>query len=763
MKLPIQLDRYTLVEPIGAGAFGRVYRAEVRGDMGFVSDFAVKVLDSNVVHTNPNVAAQMADEARLLSQLDHPNIVKVIDFKHVDHFVLGDVYMMVLEFVRGVDVAEVLEHMEGSRGAIPSSAVLHMGLMVADALTHAHHLVTRDGSALGLVHRDLKPHNLMVNFRGQVKILDFGIAKAESARMAAATQEGQTKGTVFYMSPEQLAGEQLDGRSDLYSLGTILFELLLGRRLLDVEVNTPADLARAMHTAFELDVEQRLSVLQTHLAQGLNGDMTPEAIEGWLALLRAVLQKDARYRPDHARIFAEQLEWLRSRHPTASAEKDFWVRVVEETASARAARGGPRMPPPVRPARRRKAQTVDELPMDLSLNESAQDFFGMESGGIAEEAPVAIPRAEVPMTRAMSSVSGTVRSFGSQQVQQISPLTEVIANIGQEPTQRVDNSADSMTVPPVARPQPKLPVGPPADDPRAVEAPTVETPAVVQKKKKKTPRPAPPRSFQEAPTEKPSQAPSAKPRRVVTARRKEAPPNRKPLYAMVAVGLLLLVAVIVLAVNKFGGDPRTVEAPDEDPTATIATAETDPVEATPAPVEEPTAEPPAEASAEDEIADAPTEAVSEPIAEAEPTAAPAAVVEAATPVAEEPTPAPRQEPPRVESATPKPQPKTEPKTQPKTQNETAVAAATGDEVGMLHLSARPRCEVFVDGTQRGTTDDTRRGLALPPGTYKVRFVCADEAECADFARRSGKKTLVVEAGKKTRYHADFYDLNEKFQ
>ena len=69
MKLPIQLDRYTLVEAIGAGAFGRVYRAEVRGDMGFVSDFAVKVLDANVVQTNPNVAAQMADEARLLSQL----------------------------------------------------------------------------------------------------------------------------------------------------------------------------------------------------------------------------------------------------------------------------------------------------------------------------------------------------------------------------------------------------------------------------------------------------------------------------------------------------------------------------------------------------------------------------------------------------------------------------------------------------------------------------------------------------------------------
>ena len=101
MKLPFQLDRYTLVELIGAGAFGQVYRSEVRGDMGFVSDFAVKVLDANMVASNPNVARQMADEARLLSQLDHPNIVKVIDFKHEDHDVLGDVYYMVMEHVRG--------------------------------------------------------------------------------------------------------------------------------------------------------------------------------------------------------------------------------------------------------------------------------------------------------------------------------------------------------------------------------------------------------------------------------------------------------------------------------------------------------------------------------------------------------------------------------------------------------------------------------------------------------------------------------------
>ena len=745
MKLPIQLDRYTLVEPIGAGAFGRVYRAEVRGDMGFVSDFAVKVLDSNVVHTNPNVAAQMADEARLLSQLDHPNIVKVIDFKHVDHFVLGDVYMMVLEFVRGVDVAEVLEQMLTSRQHIPASAVLHMGLMVADALTHAHSLITRDGSALGLVHRDLKPHNLMVNFRGQVKILDFGIAKAKSARMAAATQEGQTKGTVFYMSPEQLAGESLDGRSDLYSLGTILFELLLGRRLLDVEVNTPADLARAMHTAFELDVEERLAVLQTHLAKGKNGDLSPEAIEGWLALLRAVLQKDARYRPDSAQIFAEQLEWLRNRHPSQASDRDFWTRVVEETASARAARGGPRMPPPARPARR-KAQTIDELPIDMSLTESAHDFFGMESGGIVDEAPVPIPRSEVPMTRAMSSVSGTVRSFGSEQVQKISPLGDVIRNIGQEPTQRIDDSADSMTVPPIRR-KAKATDG----EAKSVDAPTVETPAV----KKKAKAPARP-NFQEAPTEKPAAKPVAKPRRKAAAKKPPAPPNRTPLYALGAVGAALLLVIVFLGLKKLGGDSvDPVVDPVEEPTGALVQEEPPPVEATPAP--ETAEEPTAAASGEEPTAEDPDEELDE-----EPTEA-AVVQEDPEPPKAEATPEPRTPAPKAEPTTPKAQPEADPKPKTETRNDSAVAAAAGADVGMLHLSARPRCDVFIDGAARGTTDDTRRGLALAPGTYKVRFVCADEGECGEFTRRSGKKTLVVEAGKKTRYHADFYALNEKYK
>ena len=519
MKLPFQLDRYTLTELIGAGAFGRVYRAEVRGDMGFVSDFAVKVLDSAVVADNSNVARQMADEARILAQLDHPNIVKVIDFKHVDHEVIGDIYFMVLEFVRGVDISEVLETFVDEGRHLPATAVLHMGLMVADALAHAHALVGRDGRSLGLVHRDLKPQNLMVNFRGQVKVLDFGIAKAKDHRLAARTQEGQTKGTVFYMSPEQLTGEDLDSRADLYSLGAILYEMLLGRRLLDVEVMTPADLARAMHTAFEMDIEERLEPLRLHLEAGHNGPLPEEAVDGWIGLLRATLQKDRRYRPDTARIFSEQLEWLRARHPAAE-NRNFWSSVVEQES------GYHSLPP------RAKIPDAEDVPLDLGIAASPAtgEFFGIDGGGSFEDLPLPSPDVaapQVPVTRAMSAVTGQVRAFGSDAVQRLGPVPGL----------------ESPSMPPGHQPlQPLEPSGP-QRPPRATFAQTLDTPAYPGREEEIT------EVFDGA----------VPPPAVMSARktppRATAGPDRGVLLG-VAVALLMLVgALAVVVLGRTGPEP----------------------------------------------------------------------------------------------------------------------------------------------------------------------------------------------------------------
>lgn len=748
MRLPFQLDRYTLVEQIGAGAFGQVYRAEVRGDMGFVSDFAVKVLDAGVVARNPNVARSMAEEARLLSQLDHPNIVKVIDFKHVDHAVLGSVYFMVMEFVRGVDVSDILARLAVTGRFVPATAVLHMGLMVSDALSHAHALHDRNGQPLGLVHRDLKPQNLMVNFRGQVKVLDFGIAKAKAHRLAAETQEGQTKGTVFYMSPEQLAGEDLDGRSDLYSLGTILYELLLGRRLLDVEVNNPADLARAMHQAFDLDIEKRLQPLRSHLEKGAAGELPPEAIDGWIALLRQLLQKDARYRPDSAKVLSSQLEWLRARHPPAE-QRDYWVQRVEESAQAKAA------------TPREEVPSLDKVPgvgPRKSVAMNTQEFFGMDGGHDHEEEtqPFVAPRAAVPeSTRAMSAVDGSVRTWGNPQRQQIGPLPQLLDEIrsrdaqvvvpGNEPEFGEINSGDlkvaTMETESVGRKVNEAPT--PVVGVTAVAGVPVPLPNVGAVTGRAAPTAYLPGSAPTAPPKSTTKVP-------VKGRSAKSGPDRSVVLGVGGALVTLLVVVLVLLLRSGDSTPDTaaaataqtraeptpppdlaVSAPKPPSVAPAAKAATAPVASAPAPSLAPASAPSTPAPATVGDKDGPRDRVANIGSPAPSTKRSTEVVPPPAAVVEAPTPAP-------------------------------VEAAPATE-GRLHISAVPRCRVEIDGKDYGTTDETRRGLQLAAGTYSVRFLCDDAAECEKFKKKSAKKTLTVEAGKASHYTADFYELQERLR
>ncbi len=753
MRLPFQLDRYTLVEMIGAGAFGRVYRAEVRGDMGFVTEVAVKVLDANVVASNPNVAHQMADEARILSQLDHPNIVKVIDFKHVDHSLLGDIYFMVMEYVRGVDVSQVLEFLEDEGGEmIPATKVLHLGLMAADALVHAHEFVSRDGNPLQLVHRDLKPQNLMVNFRGQVKILDFGIAKAKDRRMAQRTQEGQTKGTVFYMSPEQLAGEELDARSDLYSMGTILFEMLLGHRLLDVEVATPADLARAMHMAFELDTDTRLELLRKHLVAGNNGALGDEAIEGWLGLLRAALHKDPRYRPDSARMLSEQLEWLRGRHPT-DQQRDYWPRTVSRVAQARATTDS-LDDPTVAQERPEDVELVEEPTSGAYavLGSSTHEFFGMQAEGQYDDddsGPGHGP-VEVPVTRQMSVVRGTVRTFGSTHVQEIGPLPELLKEIditSRSSIKVVPDPEASAGGLPTAKPKPKP--KPKRNRPTTVETEGVKAPpassarsrddlAVEAKAEAKREARSAARALAEAKTVRSRQGGVRSP-----ARAPASGPDRKVVAGVVGVLLLLLTVLVIVVLNRGGDATDTAAAPAPAPDAFQAA-----LQATPAPEATPAAEPSPSAADEptpEAAADAATE---ESPAASAPTPAPV--------VKTEPAPTPKPRPVAVE---PKPTPAPAKADEPA---QFTIGARPTATTGTLHLAAIPRCRIEINGQEVGTSDETRKGVAVKPGSYVVRFRCDErlDAECAKLERKGAKKTLKVKAGEAKRFKANFFELNE---
>jgi serine/threonine protein kinase len=164
------------------------------------------------------------DEARLAAQLQHPNIASVYDVGK-----LGDSYFFTMEYVHGETVRSLLHRSAGLRRPVPLACALTIIAGAAAGLHHAHERKGVDGRALGIVHRDVSPSNLMISYEGNVKVVDFGVAKA--AHRAIETRSGTVKGKISYLSPEQCRGEPVDRRSDLFSLGIVMWEMLMGERL----------------------------------------------------------------------------------------------------------------------------------------------------------------------------------------------------------------------------------------------------------------------------------------------------------------------------------------------------------------------------------------------------------------------------------------------------------------------------------------------------------------------------------------------------
>jgi serine/threonine-protein kinase len=202
------INNYTLVERLGKGAMGMVYKA--RHEM-LERDAAIKLLAPQYIDDKEFVA-RFLREARAAAHLNHPNIVSVYD-AGVDN----DTYYLVMEYVDGKD----LEHMLKERGVFPEVEMLRYGLAAAQALAYAH--------KHNIIHRDIKPENLMLTREGVLKVADLGLAKATNEQNASVTMEGILVGTPHYISPEQIRGEEADGRSDIYSLGATLFNLVTGR------------------------------------------------------------------------------------------------------------------------------------------------------------------------------------------------------------------------------------------------------------------------------------------------------------------------------------------------------------------------------------------------------------------------------------------------------------------------------------------------------------------------------------------------------
>jgi len=216
---PVPFGPFRLLNLLGQGGMGRVYRAVRYGPEGGEEELALKILDRRATSTRSQVRA-LVDEVRLGQLLRHPNIVRTDELRKV-----GDSYCIAMEFVDGWPLDRLVELHRTQGQPIPLVTALELMLGIGDGLTYAHDLKDEDGQPLGLVHRDLKPGNVMIGRDGSVKLMDFGTAK--SAANLYQTEDGETRGTPLYMSPEQVMGNDLDQRSDIFSLGSILYELVM--------------------------------------------------------------------------------------------------------------------------------------------------------------------------------------------------------------------------------------------------------------------------------------------------------------------------------------------------------------------------------------------------------------------------------------------------------------------------------------------------------------------------------------------------------
>jgi hypothetical protein len=216
-----QFGRYRLIERIGEGGMADVFTAVLSGAEGFERLVVIKRLKPHLA-LNPDAVAQFIDEARLGSVLAHSNIVNVSDFGKV-----GDGYYLAEEFVDGRTLAQIsARYREKYDRTLPAAIVFHVVHEVLAGIGYAHDRLDPQGRPLGIVHRDVSPTNIMISFEGEVKLLDFGIVKA--TERVSKTKEGNVKGNVGYMSPEQARGLEVSNRSDLFSLGLVMFELLSG-------------------------------------------------------------------------------------------------------------------------------------------------------------------------------------------------------------------------------------------------------------------------------------------------------------------------------------------------------------------------------------------------------------------------------------------------------------------------------------------------------------------------------------------------------
>jgi eukaryotic-like serine/threonine-protein kinase len=232
---PEAFGKYLLVERIAVGGMAEVFRALASGPEGFQRTVVIKRVLPTLLE-NEGFVEMFIDEAKLCALLSHPNLVQIYELGQVD-----DCFFIAMEHVQGRTLASVEARLIEHGRITPVGAAVEIVRQICLGLHYAHTLRAADGTPLGIVHRDVSPSNVMLSFHGGVKLLDFGIARVSNGLRQSRTQAGTIKGKLSYMSPEQVQRDDIDRRSDIFSTGIVLHELLTGRRLFKASTDFSAN------------------------------------------------------------------------------------------------------------------------------------------------------------------------------------------------------------------------------------------------------------------------------------------------------------------------------------------------------------------------------------------------------------------------------------------------------------------------------------------------------------------------------------------
>jgi len=274
-------QRYRVIDRLEAGGMAEVFRGEAVSLQGFKKQVAIKRVLPHLAQ-NKNFIAMFLDEARLGARLTHANIVSVFDIGAADN-----TYFIVMEYVDGANLKAVMEALRKQGRRFPLKEAVYICMEACRGLSYAHEMIDDEGNDLSIVHRDVSPPNIMLTKRGEVKLTDFGLAKATT--QLEKTDPGVVKGKFSYLSPEAALGQDVDARADVFALGIVLWEMLAGRRLF---------LGETDYQTVKLVQQANIPSLRR---------LNPEVDEDFEKVLGQALTRDPNERFQSARDFGDQL------------------------------------------------------------------------------------------------------------------------------------------------------------------------------------------------------------------------------------------------------------------------------------------------------------------------------------------------------------------------------------------------------------------------------------------------------------------------